>query len=170
MLQKLWLSLLLTTVSLASAQNTRHFTFHYGFTVKNVPAGERVRVWFPAAQSDEFQEVKVVSANGDLKLKKTHESRFGNEIYYAESSKAQAPELHFELIYDVVRHERLTLGIGRPRLAEVELKDRDRKEYLQPDKLVPVTGTSWSGFNQSFIATEVSATAGASERSRRTTS
>ena len=118
----------------------RHFTFHYGFTVKNVPAGERVRVWIPAAHSDDFQEVKVVSANGDLKLKKTRESRFGNEMYYAESSKASAPELHFEVVYDVVRHERLTLGVSRPRLAEVQLKDRDRKEYLQPDKLVPVTG------------------------------
>jgi hypothetical protein len=140
MLRKLWLSLLLVTVSLASAQNTRHFTFRYDFTVKNVPAGERVRVWFPAAQSDEFQELKVISANGDLKLKKTHESRFGNEMYYAESAKAQAAELHFEVIYDVVRHERLTLGIARPHLAEVELKERDRKQYLQPDKLVPVTG------------------------------
>src|SRR6202158_2081914 len=140
MLRKLWLSLLLTTVSLASAQDARHFTFHYGFTVKDVPAGERVRVWFPAAQSDDFQEVKVLSANGDLKLKKTRESRFGNEMYFAESSKAQASDLHFEIIYDVVRHERLTLGVARPRLTEVQLKDRDRKEYLQPDKLVPVTG------------------------------
>ena len=52
MLRKLWLSLLLTTVSLASAQNTRHFTFHYGFAVKDVPSGEKVRIWFPAAQSD----------------------------------------------------------------------------------------------------------------------
>ena len=137
MLRKLCLSLLLTTVSLASAQTTRHFTFHYGFTVKDVPAGERVRVWFPAAHSDEFQEVKVISANGDLKLKKTRESRFGNEMYYAESSKAHAADLHFEVIYDVVRHERLTLGIARPHLAEVELKDRDHKEYLQPDRLVP---------------------------------
>ena len=32
------------------------------------------------------------------------------------------------------------MGIARPHLAEVQLKDRDRKEYLQPDKLVPVTG------------------------------
>ncbi len=140
MLRKLCLSLLLTSVSLASAQTTRHFTFHYGFTVKDVPAGEKVRVWFPAAHSDEFQEVKVLSENGDLKLKKTHESRFGNEMYYAESSKAQASDLHFEVVYDVVRHERLTLGIARPHLAEVELKERDRKEYLQPDKLVPTTG------------------------------
>jgi transglutaminase-like putative cysteine protease len=140
MLRKLWLSLLLATVSLASAQESRHFTFHYGFTVKNVPAGEKVRIWIPAAHSDEFQEVKVISASGDLGLKKTHESRFGNEMYYAEVSKAKPGDLHFEVVYDLVRHERLTLGVERPRLAEVQLKDRDRREYLQPDKLVPVTG------------------------------
>jgi transglutaminase-like putative cysteine protease len=142
MLGKQWLPLLLATVSLASAwgQETRHFTFHYGFTVKNIPAGERVRIWFPTAHSDEFQEVKVISAGGDLGLKKTHESRFGNEIYYADASKAKQADLHFEVVYAVVRHERLTLGVSRPRLAEVQLKDRDRKQYLQPDKLVPVTG------------------------------
>ena len=139
-MRKLWLLLFLAAVSLASAQDSRHFTFHYGFTVKNVPAGERVRVWIPAAHSDDFQEVKVISATGDLKLKKTRESRFGNQMYYAESSKAKSPDLHFEVIYDVVRHERLTLGVARPRLADVQLKESDRKQYLQPDKLVPVTG------------------------------
>jgi len=139
-MRKLWLLLFLVVLPLASAQDSRHFTFHYGFTVKNVPAGERVRVWIPAARSDDFQEVKVISANGDLKLKKTRESRFGNQMYYAESSKEKSPDLHFEVIYDVVRHERLTMGVARPRLAEVQLKESDRKQYLQPDKLVPVTG------------------------------
>ncbi|MGH9537573.1 MAG: transglutaminase-like domain-containing protein [Terriglobales bacterium] len=144
MLRTVWLALLLVSVSLTSAgvalaQDTRHFAFQYGFTVKDVPAGERVRVWIPAAHSDEFQEVKVL-ANGDLGLKKTHESRYGNEMYYAETSKAKQSDFHFELVYDVVRHERLTLGVQRPHLAEVQLKDRDRKEYLEPDKLVPVSG------------------------------
>jgi len=139
-MRKLWLLLFLVVLPLASAQDSRHFTFHYGFTVKNVPAGEQVRVWIPAAHSDDFQEVKVISATGDLKLKKTRESRFGNQMYYAESSKAKSPDLHFEVIYDVVRHERLTLGVARPRLADVQLKESDRKQYLQPDKLVPITG------------------------------
>ncbi len=31
-----------------------------------------------------------LAANGDLPLKKTHESKFGNEIYYAETSKGKA--------------------------------------------------------------------------------
>ena len=101
--------------SVAFAQAARHFTFDYAFTVKNLPAGEKVRVWFPAAHSDQFQEVRVISAKGDLPLKKTHESRFGNEIYFAEVSKSNAGELRFEVIYDVTRHERVTFGLSRPR-------------------------------------------------------
>jgi len=126
--------------SVASAQAVRHFTFHYGFTVKDVPAGERVRVWFPAAHSDPYQEVRVVSATGDLGLKKTRASRFGNEIYYAESSTAKPGDLHFEVVYDVVRHEHLTLGLVRPRLENAALSKKESEQYLAADKLVPVTG------------------------------
>ncbi|HVO81319.1 MAG TPA: transglutaminase-like domain-containing protein [Terriglobales bacterium] len=139
MLRKAVLLLPLLAV-LASAQETRHFTFHYGFTVRDIPAGEKVRIWIPAAHSDAFQEVKVISAKGDLQLRKTRESKYGNEMYYAEASKAKQPELHFEVIYDVERHERLTLGIATPHLTTVKLSDRERKEDLAPDTLVPVTG------------------------------
>jgi transglutaminase-like putative cysteine protease len=138
MLRKL-LPLLLLSMCVY-AQETRHFTFHYGFTVKEVPAGERVRVWIPAAHSDAFQEVKITSATGDLPLKKTRESNYGNEIYFAETSKAKAGDLHFEVVYDVVRHERVILSSGIPHMAEVKLDSRQRTEYLRPDKLVPVTG------------------------------
>jgi len=30
----------------AQAQKERHLAFHYAFTVKDVPAGKEVRVWF----------------------------------------------------------------------------------------------------------------------------
>jgi transglutaminase-like putative cysteine protease len=126
--------------AIGSAQTTRHFTFHYSFTVKDMPVGEKVRIWIPEAHSDEFQAVKAISATGDLPLKKTHESKYGNEMYYAEASKAKQPELHFEVVYDVVRHERLALGTYSPHLQAVTLSDRDRKEYLAPDALVPTTG------------------------------
>ena len=142
MLRKLALCFLLfvTFETAVSAQASRHFTFHYGFTVKEVPAGERLRIWFPAAHSDEYQEIRVISATGDLPLKKTHESRFGNEIYYAEASKAKPGDLHFEVVYDVVRHEHLTLGLNHPRLENVSLSEKQRSQYLGPDKLVPITG------------------------------
>jgi transglutaminase-like putative cysteine protease len=122
------------------SQESRHFTFHYTFTVKNVPAGKNVRVWIPAAQSDAFQEVKVIFAKGDLPLKKTREAKYGNEIYFGEANKAAIPELHFDVEYDVVRHERLAFG-ATPQVVTVALAKKERQEDLQPDTLVPITGT-----------------------------
>jgi transglutaminase-like putative cysteine protease len=140
MLRKLCVLLSLFVFTLtALAQDSRHFTFHYGFTVKNLPAGKRVRIWIPAAQSDAFQEVKIISAKGDLPLKKTRESKFGNEIYFAETSGASQPELHFEVEYDVVRHERVALN-PVPHLVAASLAGKERSEDLQPDALVPITG------------------------------
>lgn len=139
MFRKTLLVLFALVVS-AGAQESRHFIFHYGFTVKDVPAGQKLRVWIPAAHSDQSQEVNVVSASGDLPLKRTRESRLGNEMYYAETAKASKTELHFEVIYDVVRHERIVLGRSIPRLADVKLDEKQRKQYLAPDALVPVTG------------------------------
>ena len=141
MLRKLCvLSSLLFAFALTSvAQDSRHFTFHYGFTVKNLPAGKKVRIWIPAAQSDAYQEVKIVSAKGDLPLKKTRESKFGNELYFAETGSSTQPELHFDVEYDVVRHERVALNPA-PRLVSTALTSKERQEDLQPDVLVPVTG------------------------------
>jgi len=130
---------ILVLVSGLAGQSERHFTFHYAFTVKNLSAGEKVQIWFPAAHSDPFQEVKIISAKGDLPLKKTHDPDYGNEMYYA-SSKIKEPELQFEIVYEVVRREHLTLGIYAPHLAEVSLSPKEDKRYLSPDALVPVTG------------------------------
>jgi len=124
----------------SAAQEARHFTFHYTFTVRNISKGQPVRIWIPQAHTDSFQEVKVVSATGDLPLKKTHESRFGNEMFYAEAKKANAAELHFDVVYDVVRRERFTLGTAVPHLTSVSLNPREKKQDLAPDTLVPTTG------------------------------
>lgn len=142
MLRKLALCgfLCFALASLASAQAVRQFTFHYGFTVEDVPAGEGVRIWFPAAHSDEYQDVRIVSAKGDLPLKKNRESRFGNEIYYAEASKPKSGDLHFQVVYDIVRREHLTLGLNHPRLMNASLSKKETEQYLAADKLVPITG------------------------------
>jgi hypothetical protein len=132
---------LLVVLSISAyAQGARHFNFHYGFTVKDIPSGQKVRIWIPAAHSDDFQEVKVVSATGDLSLKKNREPKYGNEMYYAETGKAAKAELHFEVVYDVVRHERVVLGRAIPRLSDFTLDKKTVKRDTAPDALVPVTG------------------------------
>src|SRR5271167_597291 len=140
MLRKLSVLLLLLVLTLASiAQDSRHFTFHYDFTVKNLPAGKKVRIWIPAARSDAYQEVRIVSTKGNLPVRKTRESKYGNEIYFAETRSATQPELHFDVEYDVVRHERAALNPA-PHLVAASLTSKERQENLQPDALVPITG------------------------------
>ncbi len=139
MLRKLLLLPLLALTLAALAQDSRHFTFHYGFTVKGLPADKAVRIWIPAAQSDAYQEVKVVSAKGDLPLKRTRESRYGNEISFAETKRAVGSELHFDIEYEVTRHERVALNPA-VHVSAVSLTSKERTEDLEPDTLVPITG------------------------------
>ncbi len=140
MLRRICVSLSLLLFCICSyAQESRHFTFHYAFTVKNVPEGKKLRVWIPVAQTDAFQEVKIVSFTGDLPMKKTRETKHGNEIFYAETSKAAKTELHFDVEYDIVRHERIALG-SQARLSNAASTESERKEDLRPDALVPTTG------------------------------
>jgi transglutaminase-like putative cysteine protease len=140
MLRKLCVlsSLFLVLALCAVAQDSRHFTFHYAFTVRNLPAGKKVRIWIPAAQSDDYQEVKIISAKGDLPLKKTSESKYGNQIYYAETSSTPS-ELHFDVVYDVIRHERVALG-QTAHMVSASLSTTEKQQDLEPDALVPVTG------------------------------
>jgi hypothetical protein len=140
MLRRLFVSLCILVVSLTSlAQESRHFTFHYAFTIKNLPSQKSVRIWMPAAQSDDYQEVNILSAKGELPLKKFREQKFGNDIYYAETKNATQPELHFDVEYEVVRHERVALG-ATPHLTVASLSPKEKQENLQPDALVPITG------------------------------
>jgi transglutaminase-like putative cysteine protease len=142
-LHRFLVALLLVVSSLAaSAQTQRHFKFDYAFTVKNIRAGERVRVWIPLAYSDAFQDVKVTSKTGDLALKEVRQPEFGNQVLYAESAKADKGEYKFSVEYDVVRREHVVLVAGKPvtgapanAVTSVELA-----RFLGPDRLVPVTG------------------------------
>ncbi len=131
-------SLLLLWAS-AFAQESRHFTFHYDFTVKNLPPGKKVRIWIPAAHSDAYQEVKVVSAKGDLPLRSTRESKYDNDMYVAETSAAPS-ELRFDIEYDVVRHERIGLNHASHVMGGFLINTNELRRDLEPDALVPTTG------------------------------
>jgi transglutaminase-like putative cysteine protease len=148
MLHRSPLSLLLVLSSLSAlvqttvAQNERHFNFHYTFTVKNVSPGERLRVWIPLAHSDAFQDVKVSSKRGDLPLKQIDQPEYENVALYAETSKADKGEYTFSVEYDVVRREHVVLANGKPasNAESAKAPHLQLARFLQPDRLVPVTG------------------------------
>jgi len=136
MLRKLSLLWLLLFVSLvAVGQESRHFTFEYTFTVRVTDPGKPLDVWFPLAHSDQFQQVQILSKSGDLPLKETHESEYRNAMLYAHTDKADKPEYHFSVKYDVVRHEHL-MNASAPIAASAP----SLRRFLEPDKLVPISG------------------------------
>ena len=118
----------------------RHFRFTYAFTVRAPEPGEPLKVWFPIASTDEWQKVEVISAKGDLPLKRTREAEYGNQLYYASTRKADKNEYHFEVVYDVVRVERVGLVNGMPISTGPKLQHASLNRFLAPDKLVPTSG------------------------------
>jgi transglutaminase-like putative cysteine protease len=130
---------LLLVSSLAFSQESRHFIFHYAFSVRNVAPGRQLNIWFPRAESDRFQQVRIVSVKSDLHLKRTREPRFGNAMFFATAPKAAKSEYTFEVTYDVVRKERRSLGAVR-NTPVITASPAVQEMYLQPDSLVPVTG------------------------------
>lgn len=137
-MRKFAIALLFLSTSLF-ADEARHFTFHYAFSVRNVTPGQKLEVWFPRAESDRFQRVNIVSVKSDLPLKRTREPRFGNAIFYASTPKATKNEYAFDVTYEVVRKERRSLGDARNTPA-LRASAREQQQFLQPDKLVPTTG------------------------------
>ena len=137
----LTLLMILLPVS-ALAQPERHFNFHYTFTVNNIASGQRVRVWIPLAHADAFQDVKVTSNTSDLPLMQVRQPRYGNEVLYAEVSKSDKAEYKFSVDYDIVRREHVVLVNGKPARdrAEAHAAKLELAHFLEPDRLVPVTG------------------------------
>ena len=93
-----------------------------------------MRVWFPVARGDEWQEVRIVSAKGDLPLQRTRESEYGNLMYYAATPKAEKDEYLFEVVYDVVRSERIGLREGSPVGGGPRLNSGALQRFLAPDR------------------------------------
>ena len=129
----------LASLSLPAQPAIRHFSFHYAFVVRNTSPGARLRVWIPLAHSDAYQQVKITSIHSDLPLKRTGEREYGNRMLYAETAKATASEYRFAVDYEVARKERIALVNGQPVIRGAS-SNPDERRYLQPDRLVPVSG------------------------------
>jgi len=126
---------LLLNACVLGQSKSRNFELDYFFTVRITDPGKPLDVWFPIPQSDQFQQIRILSKTGDLPLKETTEPEYGNRMFYAHADKADRTEYHFSVKYDVVRLEHLAaVSIQR------QASPSDLSRFLQPDKLVPITG------------------------------
>jgi transglutaminase-like putative cysteine protease len=121
--------------ALAQAPKTRHFTFEYTFTVRITDPGKPLDVWFPMAHSDQYQQIKILSQTADLPLEETYEPEYGNRMFHAHTAKADKPQYHFRVKYDVVRIEHFAAASADAPASSAELT-----RFLEADRLVPITG------------------------------
>ena len=135
---------LLSTLSQAQDQlpKQRHFVLHYAVKVKDVPAGKEVRIWIPLIHSDAFQDVQVLSKEGDLKLRQSIDDPSGNASLVAEAVPTKTRDYRFAFEYDVVRFERTDLVDGKqaPGAHPERSSAAYQAGFLQADKLGPITG------------------------------
>jgi transglutaminase-like putative cysteine protease len=125
---------------LAQTPAQRSFRFTYAFTVRDVPQGKPVNIWFPMAVSDRWQDVKVVSQSGDLPLHSSADKQYGDAIFHAESPKAGRPEYHFEVVYEVTRRERIGYSNGSFIAPAAPTSKPVLVRFSQADVLVPIHG------------------------------
>lgn len=116
-----------------SKTTSRAFELIYGATINDVPKDAKVRVWFPVAKSNKWQEVKVKTSQFPAKESFSKDEAYGNKIGYFEVANPSKP-VSFELTYDVVRKETTTQA------AKMKLTDQQKAVFLQNNKFVPTTG------------------------------
>jgi transglutaminase-like putative cysteine protease len=118
----------------------RTFRFTYAFSVREVPAGKPLSIWFPEAVSDQWQDIKIVSQTGDLPLRRTKEKQYGDAMFHAETNKADKPEYHFEVVYEVTRRERVGYRDGQFIGPATNTPKLVLARFSSSDSLVPTTG------------------------------
>jgi len=127
----------------AFSPKSREFDFTYQAKIKDLPVGPHVvRIWIPEAQSDAHQYVRLLKIKSSVPTEFTREGEYLNRMLYAEIRNPHSTEADFTITYRVLRNEyskgdfqQLLRYNHDPQRATLNLK-----RYLEPDRLIPVTG------------------------------
>jgi transglutaminase-like putative cysteine protease len=115
---------------------SRAFQFTYSTTVTGLKPGEKARVWVPVGQSNDDQDVTVVSTTAPGEKSIGTEKLYGNKILYAEGTANDEGKFGpVEVVYKVTRREVKGDG-GKEAKENADLMAR----YLKPDAKVPIEG------------------------------
>lgn len=112
----------------------RRFVFNYAFKLQSLAVGANVRVWTPVARNDKWQSVSVGEMQVPVKPKSGTESKYGNEMYYFETTVPASGELSFRIPYKIQRRE--------IQLSQIETASSGKVDavFLAANQRVPLDG------------------------------
>ena len=117
----------------------RHFQFHYGASIQNLPAGSHVQVWSPMPQTTSHQKITLLGWNIPGNARFTNETKYDNQIIYFKTTANESREITFQISYQVERHEVRSLTDMDDQLAKT-LTSQQQVNFLTANQLVPIGG------------------------------
>jgi len=111
---------------------SRTFDFKYTAQLAGIPTGaDRVEAWLPIPVSDEHQDITALTVEAGAPVALARDAH-GNQMLYAHIDDPAAEAVEIRFTARVTRREHA----GTP----ARLSDRERREYLRAERLVPITG------------------------------
>ena len=123
----------------------RSFEFTYVARLPELPPdAQRVRLWIPLPEADDYQEVTDLSVDSPLPFERHRESEYGDQYLYLEFDRSQlSAPLEVALRFRATRREHrvaLNRGYGAVAAAPAAGDTKQLARFLAPDRLVPTDG------------------------------
>jgi len=126
----------LNIAELKHSERVRHLEFTYAGSAVGLKPGVKARVWLPMPHSSEHQRIEVRSHALPDNAMVTSEKKYGNCMIFFETAATDTGRVDFSITYDVLRSE-----VKHRSPASASLSRSQRRLFLAPNRLVPVTGT-----------------------------
>lgn len=126
------LALGLAVAGWSAQPRSRTFVFTYHARVEEIPAGTKIiDLWAPLPTSNASQDVLALAIEAEVPVT-IAEGELGNQMVHLRVDASRSLPIDLKLRVTVRRRER---GVIPARLTKVE-----RRRYLRPSRLVPITG------------------------------
>ncbi len=126
----------------AMASRSFEFTYQVHFPATENPAG-RVRLWIPLPQADGYQDLGSLHIDSSAAYTQGRDSEYKNTFAEFKPTAQQAADgFDVTLRFTATRHEhKVALAGATINDSAVSSSDPLFRRYLEPDKLVPLSGT-----------------------------
>ena len=126
----------------AMASRSFEFTYQVHFPATENPAGP-VRLWIPLPQADGYQDLSSLHIDSPVAYAQDRDSEYKNTFAeFKPTAQQAAAGFDVTLRFTATRHEHKVALVGAPMNdTAVSSSDPTFRRYLEPDKLVPLSGT-----------------------------
>ena len=114
------------------------FTYHADIPVSNASA-KKFEAWIPLPREDAFQQVRQLKIETPVHFEIVDQGANGNRVAHLEASAPLPASVPFTMTFTVTRREEAADMVAAARDIP-EPSDGNFAAYLEPNKLVPLTG------------------------------